>query len=350
SLPVLVFSCSPYFASAWRDLRAGRIGMDLPVALGLAITFAVSSAGTFDPAGPLGREVYFDAFTMFVFFLLTGRWLESRLRDRTAGALEALMNRLPDSVERRAADGVFRRVAVRRLAAGDVVRVLPGEAFPADGTVVAGNTAADEALLTGEARPVPRPCGSAVLAGSHNLDAVVEVRIDAVGPATRFAQIVALMERASLDKPRLARLADRVARPFLVAVLLAALLAFALWWSVDPGRALMAAVAVLIVTCPCALSLATPAAMLASAGALARGGLLVRNLQALEALASVDTLVFDKTGTLTHDTPRLDRVYCRKGLRPGAATARRARPRVRPHRPAAGPCGNRRGPVAACRA
>ena len=319
SLPVLLFSCGPFFASAWRDLRGRRIGMDLPVALGLAITFTVSSAGTFDPAGPLGQEVYFDAFTMFVFFLLTGRWLESRLRDRTAGALEALMNRLPDSVERRAADGAFRRVAVRRLAAGDVVRVLPGEAFPADGTVVAGSTAADEALLTGESRPVPRPCGAAVLAGSHNLEAVVEVRIDAVGPATRFAQIVALMERASLDKPRLARLADRVARPFLGVVLLAALLAFALWWPVDHGRALMAAVAVLIVTCPCALSLATPAAMLASAGALARRGLLVRNLQALEALASVDTLVFDKTGTLTHDTPRLARVYCRHGMRPGDA-------------------------------
>lgn len=319
SLPVLVFSCGPFFASAWRDLRARRVGMDLPVALGLAITFAVSSAGTFDPAGPLGHEVYFDTFTMFVFFLLTGRWLESRLRDRTAGALEALMNRLPDSVERRAADGVFRRVAVRRLVAGDVVRVLPGEAFPADGTVVAGSTAADEALLTGESRPVPRPRGAAVLAGSHNLESAVEVRIDAVGPATRFAQIVALMERASLDKPRLARLADRLARPFLVAVLLAALLAFALWWPADPGRALMAAVAVLIVTCPCALSLATPAAMLASAGALARGGLLVRNLQALEVLASVDTLIFDKTGTLTRDTPRLARVYCRQGLRPGDA-------------------------------
>ncbi|MDR6536745.1 cation-translocating P-type ATPase [Variovorax soli] len=319
TLPVLLFSCGPFFRSALRDLRLRRVGMDLPVALGIAVTFAVSTAATFDPAGPLGHEVYFDSLTMFVFFLLTGRWLETRLRDRTAGALEALMNRLPDSVERLGSDGAFVRVAVRRLALGDVVRVLPGEAFPADGVVIAGDTTADEALLTGESRPVPRAPGARVLAGSHNLSSAVQVRVESLGQATRFAQIVALMESASLEKPRLARLADRAARPFLVAVLAAAALAAAFWWPVDPGRALMVAVAVLIVTCPCALSLATPAAMLASAGVLARQGLMVRNLQALEALACVDTVVFDKTGTLTGDTPRLERVYCRQGLRPGDA-------------------------------
>ncbi|RZI69243.1 MAG: heavy metal translocating P-type ATPase, partial [Variovorax sp.] len=140
-----------------------------------------------------------------------------------------------------------------------------------------------------------------------------------VGEGTRFAQIVRLMESAALRKPRLALLADRVARPFLVAVFASAALAAAFWWNADPGKALMVAVAVLIVTCPCALSLATPAAMLASAGALARRGVLTSNLQALEALASVDTVVFDKTGTLTGDVPRLDRVYCRQGLRPGDA-------------------------------
>ena len=319
TLPVVFFCCGPFFRSAWRDLRQRRAGMDLPVAIGMAITFAVSTAATFDPTGPLGREVYFDSLTMFVFFLLTGRWLETRLRDRTAGALEALMNRLPDSVERLAPDGRFVRVAVRRLQAGDTVRVLPGEAFPADGVVVLGDTSVDEALLTGESRPVPRPCGARVLAGSHNLATVVQVRIDAVGSGTRFAQIVALMESASLGKPRLAQLADRVARPFLVAVLAAAALAGALWWQAGPGHALMVAVAVLIVTCPCALSLATPAAMLASAGALARGGVVVHDLQALEALASIDTVVFDKTGTLTRDTPRLDRVYSRRGVMPGDA-------------------------------
>ncbi len=314
SLPVLIFSCGPFFTAAWRAARQRHISMDLPVALGIAITFIVSTAATFDSTGPLGHEVYFDSLTMFVFFLLTGRWLETRLRERTAGALEELMNRLPDGVERLDSQGVFQRVSVRRLAVGDVVRVLPGEAFPADGVIIQGETQADEALLTGESRPVERPLGSRVLAGSHNLASAVQVRVEALGEGTRFAQIVALMERAAIEKPKWARLADRIAQPFLIAVLVAAALAAAYWWSVDPARALMVAVAVLIVTCPCALSLATPAAMLASAGALARRGVMVAKLPALEALQAVDTVVFDKTGTLTHEAPRLTRVHSREGI------------------------------------
>ena len=314
SLPVLLFSCAPFFRNALRDLRHRRVSMDLPVALGMGITFAVSSMGTFEPGGIFGAEVYFDSFTMFVFFLLSGRWLELRLRDRTAGALEALMNRLPDSVERRGADGVFERVAVRRLSAGDVIRVLPGEAFPADGIILDGRTLADESLLTGESRPLPRGKGGFVIAGSHNLAAPVVVRVELTGGQTRFAQIVALMESASTSKPQLAQLADRIAKPFLLFVLVAAGGAGAYWWSHDPGHALMVAVAVLIVTCPCALSLATPAAMLASAGSLARSGVLVRRLQALEALAAVDTVVFDKTGTLTRDAFALGEVHTRKGI------------------------------------
>ena len=301
TLPMVLFACGPFFTSALRDIRQRRVSMDLPVALGMAITFVVSTAGTFEPSGLFGREVFFDSLSMFVFFLLTGRWLELRLRDRTAGSLEAVMNRLPESVERRSASGDFERVAVRRLAVGDVVKVLPGEAFPADGCITRGDTLADEALLTGESTPVPRPLGSHVTAGSYNLQSVVEMCVEGTGQSTRFAQIVALMESASLQKPRLAQLADRVARPFLVLVLLAALLAAVWWWPTDPGHALMVAVSVLIVTCPCALSLATPVAMLSAAGTLARSGVLVRNLQGLEALAEIDTVVFDKTGTLTRD-------------------------------------------------
>lgn len=314
SLPVLLFSCAPFFGNALRDLRQGRVSMDLPVALGMGITFVVSSLGTFEPLGIFGAEVYFDSFTMFVFFLLTGRWLELRLRDRTAGALEALMNRLPDSVERRRADGEFERVAVRRLAVDDVIRVLPGEAFPADGVILEGRTVADEALLTGESHPLMRRAGDVVIAGSHNLSAAVLVRVERIGGDTRFAQIVALMETASTTKPQLAQLADRIARPFLIFVLMAAGGAGAYWWSYDPAHALMVMVAVLVVTCPCALSLATPAAMLASAGALARQGVLVRRLQALGTLAVVDTVVFDKTGTLTRDAFALGEVHTREGV------------------------------------
>lgn len=313
TLPVLLFSCGPFLRQAWLDLRMRRIGMDLPVALGILVTFAVSTVGTFDPQGQFGREVYFDSLTMFVFFLLTGRWLEARLRERTAGALDALMNRLPDRIERQRPDGSFESVAARQLRVGDVVRVQAGQAFAADGVVVRGKTTVDEALLTGESRPLPREPGAEVIAGSFNLSGVVEVRISRTGAQTRFAQIVSLMETAALDKPALARLADRIAPPFLLAVLLAAAAACAWWWPSDPGHALMVAVAVLVVTCPCALSLATPAAMLAAAGTLARHGVLVRRLQAFEALASVDVVVFDKTGTLTCDALALAAIRCREG-------------------------------------
>jgi len=319
SLPVLLFSCTPFFKAAWRDLHQRQISMDLPVALGMLATFVVSSLGTFEPHGPFGAEVYFDSLTMFVFFLLAGRWLELRLRDRTAGALEAVLNRLPDSVSRRNPEGDWERISVRRLAVGDVLEVLPGQALAGDGTILSGQTQVDEALLTGESRPLHRGVGERVIAGSHNLSSRIEVRIDQVGAATRYAQIVALMENASLSRPSMALVADRMAKPFLVFVLLAA--AAAAWhgWSSGPAHAVMVAVAVLVVTCPCALSLATPAAMLATAGALARSGVLVRRLTALQNLASIDTVIFDKTGTLTHDAFALAGIRTREGVAPEQA-------------------------------
>ena len=314
SLPVVIFSGQPFFTSAVRDLRYRSISMDLPVALGIAVTFAVSTAATFEPQGWWGREVYFDSLSMLVFFLLTGRFLEQRLRSRSAGALDTLMQRLQASVERQSADGRFERVALRRLRVGDVLRVMPGEAFAADGTITLGDTLADEALLTGESRPVPHALGASVMAGSYNLANVVQVRVEKTGVDTRYAQVVALMQRASIEKPRLAMLADKVAKPFLLFVLIAASLAAVFWWRTDPSRALMAAVAVLVVTCPCALSLATPTAMLTAAGLLARNGVLVRHLQAIESLADIDTIVFDKTGTLTDASMGLHCVQTRTGI------------------------------------
>lgn len=313
SLPVLIFCCGPFFSAAWADIRARRVSMDLPVALGMLITFVVSSAGTFHPNGIFGREVYFDSLTMFVFFLLAGRWLEVRMRGKTSGALEALMNQMPESAERQKEDGEFERVAINRLAPGDIIRVLPGDAIAADGILISGSTEVDESLLSGESRPLPREPGDALIAGSHNILASVLMRATKVGQDTRFAQVLNLMQSASVSRPELAKIADAIAKPFLVGILLLAAGACAYWWSTDPQHALMVAVAVLVVTCPCALSLATPVAMLASAGALARRGVLVRDLSALEALAKVDTVVFDKTGTLTEGVHRLKTIHVRPG-------------------------------------
>ncbi len=318
SLPVMLFSCKPFFVNAWRDLLQRQISMDLPVALGMLITFVVSSLGTFDPDGLFGSEVYFDSLTMFVFFLLTGRWLELRMRDKTAGALEAVMNRLPDQVMRQSG-GQWERVSIRKLAVGDVIEVLPGQAFAGDGVLMQGHTEVDEALLTGESRPLSRSVGDVVIAGSHNLSSSVRVRITQVGAATRFAQIVNLMESASVTKPEVALLADRWAKPFLWGVLIAASGAALYGWQFSPGHAVMVAVSVLVVTCPCALSLATPAAMLASAGALARSGVLVRRLDALQRLTEVDTVIFDKTGTLTRDDFTVSTIHVREGVEPHRA-------------------------------
>jgi P-type Cu2+ transporter len=248
TLPVLLFSCRPFFASAWRDVRHARIGMDVPVALGILIAFGASTAATFDAQGPLGAEVWYDSVTMFVFFLLSGRLLEQRLRDRTAGALETLMRRLPDTVERIAADGSSERIPVRRVRTGDRIRLHAGEVFPADGSIAQGETQVDEALLTGESTPIARRVGDAVIAGSANLGGTVVVAVERTGDATRYGQIVALMERASVEKPAIARLADRFASPFLGAVLLAAAAAAWWWWPQGPGHALGVAIAVLIVT------------------------------------------------------------------------------------------------------
>lgn len=313
TLPVVFFASGPFYAGAWRDLRRGRIGMDTPVTIGILVTFLVSSAATFDPHGPWGHEVWFDSVTMFVFFLLGGRYLEFKARDRTAGALDVLMNRLPDLCDRQRPDGAFEPVSVRRLAVGDVVRVQAGQAFPGDGVLLSGGATVDEALLTGESDPVTRGQGEAVVAGSFNLAGPVLMRVQRLGRDTRFAQIVALMEKASTEKPRLAVLADRIAAPFLVFVVLAALAAGLYWWQIDHTKALAVAVSVLIVTCPCALSLATPAAMLSGAGALARQGILVRRLQAFETLSQVGAIVFDKTGTLTHDRLLLVSLKTREG-------------------------------------
>ena len=321
SLPVLFFSCMPFFKTALRDLKQRKISMDLPVAIGMLVTFVVSTLGTFEPQGPFGAEVYFDSFTMFVFFLLTGRWLELRLRDKTAGALEAVMNRLPDAVHRKTRVGEWETVTLRHLRVQDVIQVRPGEAFAADAQIVSGETQVDEALLTGESRPLPRALGEHVLAGSLNLTATVEVQVTTLGKQTRFGQMVALMESASVSKPGMALLADRVAKPFLWGVLIMAALAAAWGWQYSPAHALMVAVSVLIVTCPCALSLATPAAMLSTAGALAKAGVMLRSLQALQSLAKVDTVIFDKTGTLTNEDFSLQHMTTRDGIKPEQALA-----------------------------
>ena len=309
SLPVVLFSAAPIFREAWQGVRQRQVRMDLPVAIGIAVTFIASSVATFAPEAGFGHEVYFDSLTMFVFFLLAGRTLALRAQNRVAASLEAALSRQPQAVRRIEADGRVTLVALRALCVGDRVRVLVGEAFPADGCIIEGHTRADEALLTGESRPLPKQPGDEVIAGSLNLGAPVTLRVERLGADTRYEAVVALMRSALTQRPALVRAADRVAVPFLWGVLLLAAAAGGVWSFIDPARAVWVMVSVLIVTCPCALSLAAPSALLAAAGALARRGVLVQRLDALEALAALQCLYFDKTGTLTEDRLELRQVH-----------------------------------------
>ena len=301
TLPVILYSSAPFFVSAWRDLKLRRVGMDVPVALGVGAAFAASVWATLSAAG----EVYFDSVTMFVFFLLTGRYLEMMARQKAARSVETLARAIPAFATRLGAwpvgdsDPAGERVAVAELRAGDAVRVKPGETVPADGFVLDGESAADESLLTGESRPVPKRAGDGLIGGSVNTASPLVMRVERVGEATRVAAIQRLMERAAAEKPRLVEMADRVAGRFIVALLVLALATALGWWWVDPSRALWIFVAVLVVSCPCALSLATPAALTVATGALAARGVLVTRGHAIEALARADRFVFDKTGTLT---------------------------------------------------
>ena len=298
TLPVVVYSAAPIFGSAWRDLHAWRVGMDVPVAIGIGAAFAASVFSTLTGVG----DVYFDSVTMFVFLLLGARYLESQVRARAARATDELARLIPATASVLTAWPAqlpVETVPVVRLKAGDVLLVRPGERIPADGRVLDGEGEVDEALLTGESRPVLRGAGASVTGGAVNLVSPLVMEVERIGEQTVLAGIVRLLDRAASERPPLAALADRVAGQFVLG-LLAVAAATALWWGWhDPARALWVTVAVLVITCPCALSLATPAALAAAASGLARVGLLPTRGHAIETLARATVFVFDKTGTLT---------------------------------------------------
>jgi Cu2+-exporting ATPase len=296
--PVVFYSALPFFQGAWRDLKLKRAGMDVPVALGVGAAFTASVYGTF-----IGAEhVYFDSVTMFVFFLLTGRFLEMNARKRSAEAAESLIKLIPAAAVKLPGFPGSREeetVAAVKLVPGDFVMVGPGDSFPADGTVAEGAASVDESLLTGESHPVAKHAGSGIIGGTLNLDSPLVVKVEKVGADTVLSGIVRLLDRALAEKPRLAMVADRVASWFVVALLLVAATVAGVWAFVDASRAFWITVSVLVVSCPCALALATPAALTAALGRLTRVGLLSTRGHALETLAHATDFVFDKTGTLT---------------------------------------------------
>ena len=298
TLPVIFYSSAPFFRNAWRDIKLRRVGMDVPVALGVGAAFVASCWATLAQAG----EVYFDSVTMFVFFLLGGRYLEMTARQKALSVTEALAKLLPAFAQKMPkfpADRSIEQCVVADLHLGDYVLVRAGDIVPADGRIVEGVSCADESLLTGESKPVSKKIGDSVTGGSINAESPLVVQVDQVGEGTRLSAIIQLMERAAAEKPKIVELADRIASYFVAALLAVAVLVAVGWYFVDPSKVLWITVSVLVVTCPCALSLATPIALTVSAGALAKDGLLVTRGHAIETLARATHFVFDKTGTLT---------------------------------------------------
>lgn len=300
TLPVMFYSAIPFYKSAWRALRSGRMNMDVPVTLAILVAFGGSVWMTIKGQG----VVYFDAVCMFSLFLLTTRFLERNAREKSTEAAENLLRMVP-AMATRIRNGEQELVPVLELADGDIILVKPGESIAADGAVDEGVSSADESLLTGESRPVPKEAGAAVIAGSLNLEGPLHVRVTGVGENTVIASIIRMLDRAQAEKPRLAQLADRVAGRFTYGLLALAAATAIGWWLVDPAKIFAVTLSVLVVTCPCALSLAAPAAFAAAGSRLLKQGVLLTRGHALETLSHVNHVVFDKTGTLTFGRPFL---------------------------------------------
>jgi len=298
TIPIVFYSARPFFASAWRGIRARSPGMDLPVSIAIAAAFFASVWATWMDQG----NIYFDSVAMFVLFLSATRFLEMRARHRADDYAVALARLLPDTATR-IVGGDAEIVALDRIRVGDVIMIRPGEVVPIDGEMLTGSLAVDESMLTGESLPVSREPGTQVYAGGINRSGNGTLRVTRTGASTSLAEIGRLLERAQADKPPIAVLADRIASRFVLALLAVTSITALIWINIDPSRTFEVVLATLVVTCPCALSLATPAALAAAASRLASSGFLLVRSRVLEVLNQASTIVFDKTGTLTAGQP-----------------------------------------------
>ncbi len=315
TLPILFYSAQPFFKSAWRDVSHGQVGMDVPITLGISLAFIGSlySVFTYDFAVISGDQVYFDSIAMFVFFLLTARYFDLVARQRSTQVAENLVHLVPTMATRlrqtaeggEGEGGEEDLVLVADLEIGDIVLIRPGENIPADGRVVEGESGVDESLLTGESHPQIKKLGQELIAGTVNIDNPLKMQVEKLGADTVMSQILRLLERAQMEKPAIRQLADRIASWFVLGVLLLAVIVAVYWWYVNPESWLAITLSVLVVTCPCALSLATPTAITAATSRLTAAGLLTTRGHALETLARANHFVFDKTGTLTEGRLRL---------------------------------------------
>lgn len=317
--PVQFVIGARFYKAGWKAVRAGAGNMDLLVALGTSAAYGLSLWLWWRAGADDMPHLYFESAAVVITLVRLGKWLEVRAKRQTAQAIRALQALRPDTARVRGADGTLRDTPVAQVRVGDVVSVRAGERIPVDAVVLEGASHVDESMLTGESLPVPKREGDRVTAGAIATDGVLLVRTTAIGADTMLSRIIRLVEDAQAAKPPIQQLVDRVSAIFVPAVLVAALLTLAGWAIAGAGwqgweRAIVNAVAVLVIACPCALGLATPSAIMAGTGAGARRGILIADAQALERAQQVDFVVFDKTGTLTVGQPRVTAVEAAPGV------------------------------------
>lgn len=312
TVPILLFASSVFYKSAYRDLSNKRVGMDVPVSLGITIAFIASMVNTIDGSG----EVYFDSVAMFTFFLLSARYFELGTRKQTSETTEALLNLKP-AIATRLRDYQHTKnssvdeqesIAVSELELNDYLLVRPGEVVPADGIIIEGSSGINESLITGESLPVTKTIDDAAIGGSTNTENPLIIQVTKLGEDSVLSSIQRLIDEAQHTKPAIAKLADRIASWFVSILLSIAAMVAYYWYTVDPSQWLEITIATLVVSCPCALSLATPTAITAASGQLAKIGLLPKRAHALETLAHATDFVFDKTGTLTEGRIQLEEI------------------------------------------
>jgi Cu2+-exporting ATPase len=301
--PILLYSAQPFFKGAWTDLSNRRAGMDVPVTLGLTLAYSASVYSTLQG----GSEVYFDSVAMFVFLLLSVRLVELSARKKAAEKIESLTNLTPTMSNRLDEHERIEVIPTVELKANDRFLVKPGEIIPTDGVLLSRHALVDEAMLTGEQHALDKSYGDILIGGSYNLEQPIQLRVHKLGQETVLSGIKRLIEQAQGFKPSVARLADRVASSFVSVLLVLVVVAAIYWWQQDPSKMFQVIVATLVVTCPCALSLATPASLSAAIGSMTRKGMLVARSHALEVMPTIDTVIFDKTGTLTTGTLSFER-------------------------------------------
>jgi P-type Cu+ transporter len=326
SAPVVLWAAADYYRRGWRGAINRSPNMYTLIGLGVIVAFSFSMVATLAPSSfpPKMRDangmvgVYFEVSATIVALVLLGEWLELKARGRTSAAIRQLLGLTPKTARRIAADGTEEDVQLGTIGVGDRVRVRPGEKIPVDGRVVEGLSTVDESMITGESLPVEKAVGSRVLGATVNQTGALIVKAERVGAASLLAQIVALVADAQRSRAPLQRIADQVAAWFVPSVIAIAIATFLVWWFIGPeprlAYALVNAVAVLIIACPCALGLATPISIMVASGRGAQLGVLFRNAAAIEMLHTVDTLVIDKTGTLTLGRPVLDQVIACSGF------------------------------------